>query len=146
MLSYGLALEPLLALTCGIFELSRTYRWLFILALTINAFTMGTTTLVTFLLYVRPQSFYAILLTCGFLDSESPAAARTVELLGSWDNFAKSYSMKRDLRKGSCFWSGCYSFKDIICDGDLNNLSQKRSGGLKMGGTYWYYVSIPANY
>lgn len=77
------------------------------------------------------------------LDSESPAAARTVELLGSWDNFAKSYSMKRDIRKGSCFWSGCYSFKDIICDGDLNNLGQKRSGGLKMGGTYWYYVSIP---
>ncbi|OCK92136.1 uncharacterized protein K441DRAFT_697937 [Cenococcum geophilum 1.58] len=87
---------------------------------------MGTTTLVTFLF-------------------ESPAAARTVELLGSWDNFAKSYPMKRDLRKGSCFWSGCYSFKDIICDGDLNNLGQKRSGGLKMGGTYWYYYRIDGN-
>lgn len=87
---------------------------------------MGTTTLVTFLF-------------------ESPAAARTVELLGSWDNFTKSYSMKRDRRKGSCFWSGCYSFKDIICDGDLNNLSQKRSGGLKMGGTYWYYYRIDDN-
>ncbi|OCL07538.1 hypothetical protein AOQ84DRAFT_56721 [Glonium stellatum] len=84
---------------------------------------MGATTLVTFLF-------------------ESPATARTVELLGSWDNFCKSYSMKQDLRKGSCFWSGCYSFKDIICDGDPRHLGQKRSGGLKMGGTYWYYYRI----
>ena len=65
MLSYEPVPELWLALTYGIFELFRTYQ-LFILALTINAFTMGTTTLVTFLLYVHPQSSYAILLTCGF--------------------------------------------------------------------------------
>ncbi|OCK77784.1 hypothetical protein K432DRAFT_407010 [Lepidopterella palustris CBS 459.81] len=73
---------------------------------------------------------------------ECPAAARTVELLGSWDNFTKPYSMKRDLRKGPFFWSGCYSFKDIICDGDLDVVSRKRDGALMMGGTYWYYYRI----
>src|SRR5436190_23967549 len=67
--------------------------------------------------------------------------ARAVELLGSWDNFAEPYRMERDDRKGEGHWTGCHSFKDIICDGDLSELpSPKRSGGLKQGGTYWYYV------
>jgi len=49
--------------------------------------------------------------------------------------------MERDDRKGEGHWTGCHSFKDIICDGDLSELpSPKRSGGLKQGGTYWYYV------
>jgi hypothetical protein len=72
--------------------------------------------------------------------SESAPAARTIELLGSWDNFIKPYPMRLDLRKGKNYWSGCYSFDDIICDGDLSCLSLKRNGALKMGGTYWYYV------
>src|SRR5213078_3984738 len=67
--------------------------------------------------------------------------ARTVDLLGSWDNFAEPYRMERDSRKGQGYWTGCHNFKDIICDGDLSELpSPKRSGGLKQGGTYWYYV------
>jgi hypothetical protein len=49
--------------------------------------------------------------------------------------------MERDNRKGEGHWTGCHNFKDIICDGDLSELpSPKRSGGLKQGGTYWYYV------
>jgi len=49
--------------------------------------------------------------------------------------------MEKDNRKGEGHWTGCHNFKDIICDGDLTELpSPKRSGGLKQGGTYWYYV------
>ncbi|KAF2492323.1 hypothetical protein BU16DRAFT_564779 [Lophium mytilinum] len=73
---------------------------------------------------------------------ESAPAARTIELLGSWDNFNKPYAMKLDLRKGKNFWSGCYCFEDIICDGDLSSPSLRRNGALKMGGTYWYYYRI----
>ena len=49
--------------------------------------------------------------------------------------------MQRDARRGASHWSGCYRFEDIICDGGTAQLSEKRSGGLKMGATYWYYVS-----
>ncbi|KAF2815810.1 uncharacterized protein BDZ99DRAFT_122826 [Mytilinidion resinicola] len=73
---------------------------------------------------------------------ESAPAARTIELLGSWDNFNKPYAMKLDLRKGKNFWSGCYSFEDIICDGDLSSPGLRRNGALKMGGTYWYYYRV----
>lgn len=72
--------------------------------------------------------------------SESPRGVGTVELLGSWDNFSKPYVMSRDSRRGTRVWSGCYTFENIICDGDLQVVGEKRSGGLKMGGTYWYYV------
>ncbi|KAF2678062.1 hypothetical protein K458DRAFT_143652 [Lentithecium fluviatile CBS 122367] len=71
-----------------------------------------------------------------------PAAARTVELLGSWDNFTKPYPLKHDRRRGHGTWSGCYTFDDIICDGDLDNINGKRTGALKMGGTYWYYYNV----
>ena len=47
--------------------------------------------------------------------------------------------MERDKRVGSDQWKGCYTFADIICDGSSARPSS-RSGGLKMGGTYWYYV------
>jgi hypothetical protein len=47
--------------------------------------------------------------------------------------------MEEDIRRGHGEWRGCYSFQDIICDGDTGNLS-KRNGGLKMGQTYYYYV------
>ncbi|CAI6336367.1 unnamed protein product [Periconia digitata] len=73
---------------------------------------------------------------------ECPARARTIELLGSWDNFTKPYHLQRDRRRGHGIWSGCYTFQDIICDGDLDNLGQKRTGALKMGGTYWYYYKV----
>ncbi|KAF2202491.1 hypothetical protein GQ43DRAFT_470867 [Delitschia confertaspora ATCC 74209] len=73
---------------------------------------------------------------------ESGSGVRSVELLGSWDNFTRSYPLKRDTRKGSRFWSGCYIFENIICDGDLEHLSEKRDGALMMGGTYWYYYKV----
>jgi hypothetical protein len=47
--------------------------------------------------------------------------------------------MEKDLKRGRGQWRGCYSFKDIICDGAEGG-SPKRSGGLKMGQEYWYYV------
>ena len=70
----------------------------------------------------------------------APPMTRSVTLKGSWDNFTASYPMKRDGRVGPEHWTGCHSFKNIICDGDLAGNAQKRDGGLKMGGTYWYYV------
>jgi hypothetical protein len=47
--------------------------------------------------------------------------------------------MERDVRRDRGQWRGCYSFKDIICDGDSGSVP-KRNGGLKMGATYYYYV------
>ena len=50
--------------------------------------------------------------------------------------------MERDIRKDRGQWRGCYAFDDISFDGDKETL-QKRSGGLMMGQTYYYYVSTP---
>lgn len=61
-------------------------------------------------------------------------------LRGSWDNFSKPYTMERDSRRDRGQWRGCHAFRGIICDGD-SMLSQGRDGGLKMGHTYYYYVS-----
>jgi hypothetical protein len=83
---------------------------------------MKTTTLVTFML-------------------QHPSA-RVVELLGSWDNFAEPWEMRRDSRRGYGCWTGCHRFSNIVYDGDSNGFHEKREGGLKMGGTYWYYVSF----
>lgn len=52
--------------------------------------------------------------------------------------------MKRDRRRGNGIWTGCHKFRNIICDGDSNGIHEKRDGALKMGGTYWYYVSSRA--
>ena len=89
------------------------------------------------------QSFrptYSLLSRSLYL-SEHPTLVQTVELFGSWDNFSKPYQLQRDRRRGRGTWAGCFSFENIICDGDLKNLGQQRNGALKMGGTYWYYVS-----
>lgn len=52
--------------------------------------------------------------------------------------------MQRDRSSGNCDWRGCHSFTGIVCDGDaLASNEVKRDGGLKMGGTYWYYVCLP---
>lgn len=48
--------------------------------------------------------------------------------------------MERDCRMGRGHWRGCHSFTGIICDGDGIKADDSRDGGLKMGGTYWYYV------
>ncbi|KAB8274358.1 hypothetical protein BDV30DRAFT_237797 [Aspergillus minisclerotigenes] len=84
---------------------------------------MASTTLMTFLLYTNPQ-------------------VKSVKLLGSWDNFTKSYPMEHDRRVGPGHWRGCHSFTSIICDGTPKNMGSSRSGGLKMGGTYWYYYLL----
>lgn len=68
---------------------------------------------------------------------------RSVKLLGSWDNFTKQYVMDRDKRVGAGHWKGCHTFTDIMGDGpggSSGEQSQWRTGGLKMGATYWYYV------
>ncbi|KFY87852.1 hypothetical protein V500_06720 [Pseudogymnoascus sp. VKM F-4518 (FW-2643)] len=72
---------------------------------------------------------------------QTTSHARSVQLIGSWDNFTKRYPMEKDARRGHREWRGCYSFKDITCDGDSANLA-KRNGGLKMGHTYYYYYEI----
>lgn len=72
----------------------------------------------------------------------APPDVRTVELLGSWDNFTHTYSMYHDRRRGPGFFTGCFKFRDIIFDGSEVNWSRPRSGGLKQGGTYWYYFRI----
>ncbi|KAL4809250.1 hypothetical protein BDV18DRAFT_77601 [Aspergillus unguis] len=84
---------------------------------------MSSTTLMTFLLCTGPH-------------------VRSVKLLGSWDNFSKPYVMERDKRVGAGHWRGCHTFTNIICDGTANSTAPARSGGLKMGGTYWYYYLL----
>jgi hypothetical protein len=102
---------------------------------------MDNTTLHTFLLYV----YSSVPPNEGFRltspPSHCPAALRSLVLLGSWDNFTRPYSLELDKKRGPNFWRGCFTFSDIICEGDPKNLVPKRNGPLKMGGTYWYYVS-----
>jgi hypothetical protein len=50
--------------------------------------------------------------------------------------------MERDIRRARGQWRGCYAFEGIICDGDDGGSRPKRTGGLKMGQTYYYYVCI----
>ncbi|KAJ5161912.1 hypothetical protein N7492_007304 [Penicillium capsulatum] len=83
---------------------------------------MISTTLMTFLLTTNPD-------------------VRSVHLLGSWDNFSKPYAMERDKRVGPGHWRGCHTFTDIMADAP-NDTAQWRSGGLKMGATYWYYYLL----
>ncbi|KAL2822320.1 hypothetical protein BDW59DRAFT_149475 [Aspergillus cavernicola] len=83
---------------------------------------MSSTTLMTFLLCTSPH-------------------IRSVKLLGSWDNFSKPYVMEWDKRVGAGHWRGCHTFTNITCDGLPSNMVS-RSGGLKMGGTYWYYYLL----
>ncbi|CAK7220364.1 hypothetical protein SBRCBS47491_004164 [Sporothrix bragantina] len=64
------------------------------------------------------------------------------------------YAMERDSRRDRGQWRGCHTFDNIICDGaGDNSLHQTqtqsqsqsqtpRSGGLKMGHTYYYYYEV----
>ena len=73
----------------------------------------------------------------------APASVRAVELLGSWDNFHRPYRMHHDRRRGTGFFSGCFKFQNIVFDGDARqHWIKPRSGGLKQGGTYWYYYRL----
>jgi hypothetical protein len=69
----------------------------------------------------------------------APPHIRTVELLGSWDNFTQPYIMHHDRRRGIGTWTGCFKFHNIIFDGNRPDWSRPRTGGLKQGGVYWYY-------
>ncbi|KXX73583.1 hypothetical protein MMYC01_208743 [Madurella mycetomatis] len=51
--------------------------------------------------------------------------------------------MERDSRRDRGQWRGCYTFKDIVCEGDAGGIP-KRTGGLKMGHTYYYYYELDA--
>ncbi|PYI04192.1 hypothetical protein BO78DRAFT_178317 [Aspergillus sclerotiicarbonarius CBS 121057] len=84
---------------------------------------MASTTLMTFLLCTNPH-------------------VKSVKLLGSWDNFSQPYIMERDKRVGAGQWRGCHTFCNIVCDGSPTHMTPARSGGLKMGGTYWYYYLL----
>ncbi|KAJ5901656.1 hypothetical protein N7495_002184, partial [Penicillium taxi] len=66
---------------------------------------------------------------------------RSVKLLGSWDNFSKPYPMDPDRRIGPGHWRGCHTITDIMGDGSTGQ-TQWRTGGLKMGATYWYYYLL----
>ncbi|RMZ78398.1 hypothetical protein DV738_g3914, partial [Chaetothyriales sp. CBS 135597] len=73
----------------------------------------------------------------------TPPTTRTVSLYGSWDNFSKAYPLQRDSRIGPEHWSGCHKFSNIIFDGERDDRGYlPRDGGLKMGGTYWYYYKL----
>ncbi|KAL9598542.1 MAG: hypothetical protein Q9219_004444 [cf. Caloplaca sp. 3 TL-2023] len=71
-----------------------------------------------------------------------PHSVRTVDLIGSWDNFQQAYPLQRDRRAGPGHWRGCHSFKNITCDGHSLDPSISRDGGLRMGGTYWYFYRL----
>ncbi|KAL8799410.1 MAG: hypothetical protein Q9200_007546, partial [Gallowayella weberi] len=71
-----------------------------------------------------------------------PRSVRKVEVLGSWDNFTQAYPLERDRQVGSGHWRGCHSFRNITCDGSHLDVTERRDGGLKMGGTYWYYYRL----
>ncbi|KAF3076736.1 hypothetical protein CFAM422_001025 [Trichoderma lentiforme] len=80
------------------------------------------------------------ILTPGLCYQTEPSV-QSVRLIGSWDNFTMCYSMERDSRRGHGQWRGCFAFQNIVCD-DENPHHQKRSGGLKMGHTYYYYYEV----
>lgn len=50
--------------------------------------------------------------------------------------------MHNDRRRGAGFWSGCFKFHNIIFDGDKSQWTKPRTGGLKQGGTYWYFYRL----
>ncbi|KIH91846.1 hypothetical protein SPBR_01479 [Sporothrix brasiliensis 5110] len=53
-----------------------------------------------------------------------------------------TYAMDRDSRRERGQWRGCHTFSNIICDGDAPSNNVPRSGGLKMGQTYYYYYEV----
>ncbi|KAF4637902.1 hypothetical protein G7Y89_g195 [Cudoniella acicularis] len=75
------------------------------------------------------------------IPSQTSPYTQSVHLIGSWDNFSKHYPMERDTKRARGQWRGCYAFTDIICDGEGGN-TPKRTGGLKMGSTYYYYYEL----
>lgn len=50
--------------------------------------------------------------------------------------------MQADHRRGKGVWSGCFTFKNIIYDGNQSTFSAARAGALMQGGRYWYCYRI----
>ncbi|TDZ68237.1 hypothetical protein CTRI78_v002233 [Colletotrichum trifolii] len=50
--------------------------------------------------------------------------------------------MERDIRRDRGQWRGCHTLKDVVADDESGAMDNKRSGGLKMGQTYYYYYEI----
>lgn len=72
------------------------------------------------------------------LCSRTHPSVNSVQLLGSWDNFSKCYKMERDSRRDRGQWRGCHQFQDTVPLG----AKPKRTGGLTMGETYYYYYEV----
>ena len=71
----------------------------------------------------------------------SVPSAAFVQLLGSWDNFSKPYTLERDPKVGKTAWRTCPSFTNITCDGERIE-TEPRDGGLQMGSVYWYFYLV----
>lgn len=112
--------------------LNRNFQHLFMTADAISTDLMSTST-------IPPVMDSTTLVTFLF---RAPREVRAVELLGSWDNFTQAYRMHHDRRRGTGFWSGCFKFDNIIFDGESPCWSKPRHGGLRQGGTYWYYYRL----
>ncbi|PTB71343.1 hypothetical protein M440DRAFT_1148289 [Trichoderma longibrachiatum ATCC 18648] len=72
---------------------------------------------------------------------QTEPSVQSVRLIGSWDNFTMCYSMERDSRRGHGQWRGCFAFQNVMYDHGSSH-HDKRSGGLKMGHTYFYYYEV----
>lgn len=77
------------------------------------------------------------------LFSKVPLEVRTVELYGSWDDFANGCPLQLDIYNGSGNWTLIPCFPRIMNDGNQTIMSQPRSVVLKQGRRYWYYVGCP---
>ncbi|KAG6221543.1 hypothetical protein E4U26_005890 [Claviceps purpurea] len=74
---------------------------------------------------------------------ETEPSVKSVQLIGSWDNFSTWYPMKQDTRRGRGQWRGCPAFKSISGGNASRPVQPSRNpGGLKMGRTYYYYYEI----
>lgn len=54
---------------------------------------------------------------------------KTVHLVGSWDHYERQIPLSKDPSKSGA-WVGKFRFQTSM---------------LKLGGRYWYYVSIPSS-
>lgn len=77
-----------------------------------------------------------------------------MEVVGSWDNFRKTYPLRRDKRMGPGQWRGCHRFgqedeSNVDRTGDIRDTfinPGQDDAGLTMGKTYWYYVRAKRPY
>lgn len=94
-------------------------------------------------------------------DSETDPSVKSVQLIGSWDNFSSCNTMHRDVRRGRGQWRACHSLSNsnpnnttstmsttpkatngATANGRRTLIKTAASGGLNMGHTYYYYVRV----